>query len=286
MNLFSQRWGIKPERKVVQIDSMDHELRNSLWNALDLYLWKKIETVQFNSNYNVHEFEAMFKAYWVLFFKKPDDSRPDSFNQVIGELRSYFFGCKWHEVYDFLEFTLKICPEKLQSNLKKCCNAFLEQENSAFRFVDDELVAITSQEEINQVEEALQAPIAGVRTHIKTALSHLSSRDKPDYRNSVKESISSIETLARVVANEPKGTFGDLIKTLEENAGIHPALKRAFSALYGYTSDEEGIRHSLLQESSISKAEATFMLISCSAFVNYVLAKCAEQGTKIKKRTS
>jgi hypothetical protein len=147
-------------------------------------------------------------------------------------------------------------------------------------------VEITTQEEVDEVDKALQTPISGVKTHLKTALSPLSSRDKPDYRNSVKESICSVEALARAVADEPKATLGKLIKTLEAHDGIHPALKKAFSALYGYTSDEGGIRHSLLEESSISKAEATFMLISCSAFVNYVLAKCAEQGIKLKKKSS
>ena len=286
MNLFSQRRGIKPERKVVQIDSMDDELRNSLWNAIDQSLWKNIETIGFSPDYNVQEYEILFERYWLFFFKEPEDSRPKEFDRIISELRTYFFKCEWHEAYDFLEYTLKNCPKDLRAVLKKWCNHFLERENSAFRIVDYEVVEITTQEEVDEVEKALQTPIGGVKTHLKTALSHLSSREKPDYRNSVKESICSVEALARAVADEPKATLGKLIKTLEANAGIHPALKKAFSSLYGYTSDEGGVRHSLLEKSSISKAEANFMLISCSAFVNYVLAKCAEQGIKIKKKSS
>ncbi|MFX0202812.1 MAG: AbiJ-NTD4 domain-containing protein [Candidatus Hodarchaeota archaeon] len=286
MSLFSQRRGIKPEHKVVQIDRMDDELRNSLWNAMFQSLWNHIETNSFSPDYNAPEFEVLFGNYWLFFFKKPEDSRPKDFGKVISELRSYFFGCEWHEAYDFLEFTLKQCPQQFKGNLKKWCNLFLTLENSAFRIVDYDVVEITSQEEIDEIEEALNNPIAGVKAHIKTSIGHLSSREKPDYRNSVKESVCSVEALARAVANEPKATLGELIKTLETHAGIHPALKKAFSALYGYTSDEGGIRHSLLEESSISKSEATFMLISCSAFVNYVLAKCSEHGIEIKKKIS
>jgi hypothetical protein len=286
MSLFSQRRGIKPEYKIIQIDSMDDELRNSLWNAIDRSLWKNIELIEFSPDYNAPEFNALFEKYWLFFFKKPQGSRPKDFNKVIRELRTYFFGCEWHEVYDFLEFTLKECPQKFEENLKKLSNLFLTLENSAFRVVENEIVEITSQEEINEIEEALKNPIKGVKIHLTTALSHLSSREKPDYRNSVNESICSVEALARAILNTPKATFGELIKTLESHAGIHPALKKAFSALYGYTSDEGGIRHSLLEESNISKTEATFMLISCSAFVNYVLAKCAEQGIEIKKKIS
>jgi hypothetical protein len=161
----------------------------------------------------------------------------------------------------------------------------MEQENSGYRIVNNEVVEITSAVEIKEIEEALRSPLDSVRSHLDTAIAHLSSRDNPDYRNSVKESISAVEALARAVSQEPKATLGQLIKTLESHAGIHPALKSAFSSLYGYTSDEGGIRHSLLQEAKITKTEAAFMLVACSAFVNYVVSKAAEKGIKIKKLT-
>ncbi len=37
MNLFSQRKGLKPVKSIIQIDSMDTDLRNSLWNALSIF---------------------------------------------------------------------------------------------------------------------------------------------------------------------------------------------------------------------------------------------------------
>src|SRR4029450_1551346 len=39
MKSFSQRKGIKPVSELIQADSMSDELRNSLWNALDVALW-------------------------------------------------------------------------------------------------------------------------------------------------------------------------------------------------------------------------------------------------------
>lgn len=48
----------------------------------------------------------------------------------------------------------------------------------------------------------------------------------------------------------------------------------AFAALYGYTSDSGGIRHSLLEDDiSVSFEDAKFMLVSCSAFINYLKIK-------------
>ena len=70
--------------------------------------------------------------------------------------------------------------------------------------------------------------------------------------------------------------MGDALKRLEEEKKIHPALKGAFTKLYGYTSDEGGIRHAEgLLESDVTFEEAKFMLVTCSAFINYLIA---EQG--------
>ena len=55
---------------------------------------------------------------------------------------------------------------------------------------------------------------------------------------------------------------------------IHPAMENAFTSLYGYTSDEGGIRHAEgLFESNVTFEEAKYMLVSCCAFVNYLIAE-------------
>jgi hypothetical protein len=58
---------------------------------------------------------------------------------------------------------------------------------------------------------------------------------------------------------------------------MHPALNRSLSALYGYTSDANGIRHALLDESSLDFVDAKFMLVACAAFVNYLIGKALSQ---------
>ncbi|MFP6582880.1 MAG: hypothetical protein VCD00_10035 [Candidatus Hydrogenedentota bacterium] len=75
------------------------------------------------------------------------------------------------------------------------------------------------------------------------------------------------------VTGEEKGTLGQLLKKLEEDIDLHPALKEAFSSLYGYTSDEGGIRHSATDGKVIDFDDAKFMLVTCTAFVNYVRGK-------------
>ena len=54
---------------------------------------------------------------------------------------------------------------------------------------------------------------------------------------------------------------------------IHGALKAAFVKLYGYTSDADGIRHAILDEPNVDFDEAKYMVVVCSAFVNYLASK-------------
>ncbi|MDT4737073.1 hypothetical protein [Bradyrhizobium sp. WYCCWR 12699] len=69
------------------------------------------------------------------------------------------------------------------------------------------------------------------------------------------------------------------LKKLEHKISIHTAMKSGFSSLYGYTNDEGGIRHALLEDAAkVDEADALFMLGACAAFVSYVLNKARSTG--------
>lgn len=51
---------------------------------------------------------------------------------------------------------------------------------------------------------------------------------------------------------------------------MHPALVNAYNILYGFTSDEEGIRHSQIKDSEVDQRLAQCFLTNCSAFVTYL----------------
>ena len=71
------------------------------------------------------------------------------------------------------------------------------------------------------------------------------------------------------IINGSKETLGKALNNLKVE--IHPALKSAYSSIYGYTSDENGTRHANgIGEKNATFEEAKYMLVSCSAFVNYL----------------
>ena len=65
------------------------------------------------------------------------------------------------------------------------------------------------------------------------------------------------------------------MKKLEDcGTKLHPALKQGFLKIYGYTSDEGGVRHAEgMFVSDVTFEEAKFMLVSCSAFVNFLISE-------------
>jgi len=281
--LFSQRKGLKPVRKAIQKDYMDDELRNRLWNALKIHYWDKIKEHFSWKSYHPDIYNLCV-SLWHSLFKLPLDTL-DTFSWKITykTIREYFFKCTWDGVYDFIEFVSKNYGDgsyyynKINSDFRNMCNKILEEENSAYRFVEEEIVEITSEEEISEIEEALEQPFKPVKVHLKRALELLSDRKNPDYRNSIKESISAVGAICKIVTKNKKATLGDCLNKIksEKNIKLHPALIEAFKKLYGYTSDAEGIRHPLLDEPALSYEDAKFMLVACSAFVNYVIAKAS-----------
>jgi len=173
-----------------------------------------------------------------------------------------------------MEFVSQNFPYRPAESFVSACNDTLTREVSAYRFVGGVITPISNEAEISEIGEALDRGRSPVRTHLARALEMLSDRKSPDYRNSIKESISAVESLVAAVVGE-KGTLGQLVKKLEDEIGLHPALRTAFSNLYGYKSDEDGIRHALLESRDLAFEDAKFFLVVCSAFVNFVESKVA-----------
>ena len=211
-------------------------------------------------------------SLWADHFNKPADSAGKSFAFLLGQIKEPYMKSGWWGVYDFIEFVADYPRSRKDTDqLIASFNAVLEKHVSAYRFVGTKLAPITSEEEITAVEQAMShgGQFKPVVAHLETALARLADRSTPDYRNSIKESISAVEAVCQILTGDPKATLGQALKKL----GIHPALEQGFSKIYGYTSDADGIRHALLEESTVDADDAKFFLVSCSAFVNYLIAK-------------
>lgn len=201
-------------------------------------------------------------------------------------LQKFVFESKeWYIIFDFIERYLAVSEKNTSATMAKEFNRILEDEVSAYRILDNLVVPITNKAELETVEEAKNTPYDSVHTHITKALSLYADRKAPDYENSIKESISAVEAICCIITglSGAQATLGTAIKKLKDNGvHIHKAMENAFSALYGYASDEDGIRHGGIDFKNAPAEDAKYMLISCSAFVNYLMEKwskvqCAKQ---------
>ena len=192
-------------------------------------------------------------------------------------LRTYIEqSAKWYEVYDVVEIYLSFLEEKEREQRTKQLNTIFEQEKSGYRIVLGEVTPITNDAEIETIEQAATTQFDSVNQHIGKALAFYADLKNPDYENSVKESISAVEAMCCVITGTSgkQATLGNAIKKLEDKGiHIHGGMKQGFKDLYGYASDENGIRHGGIDFKNVPPEDAKFMLVSCSAFVNYLIEK-------------
>jgi hypothetical protein len=271
---FSERQGLKPIRQVLQTNSMDAALRNRLWNTLRERFPGIYDGFKINNTQN-HYILSFCETLWHDYFKLPTDTIPEWPTEAIKQIRKYFFECHWYEVYDLIEFVVQ---GKSSTSVLIYFNNVLAAELSAYRFVDGKLVPISSEVENQAIEGAIaqtSSQYSPTSQHLKQAVTLLARKPNPDYRNSIKESMSAVEAICAVITGDPKATLGNALKVIASQAPLHSALRSAFEKLYGYTSDAEGIRHALLEEPTLEQEDAVFMLVACSAFVSYVIAKQA-----------
>lgn len=273
---FAQRYGYQPMEMPFQRERVDGELRTKLWNILSVVIWEDWQPVsEWGSRPPISgQIEAMVKRLWLNYFNRDLDRLPD-FKDSYGRegagaydvLKKFFMSCEWFHVYTFLEEIAQDRSQLLKQGDKDWINSELERHNAAYRFVGDHVAEITSEHDIAAIEAAQREAAEPVREHLKAALRMLSDKQNPDYRNSIKESISAVESACRLVTGMPKATLSDALRRIPN---LHPALAQGFDKIYGYTSDAQGIRHSLTEQPSNTYSEAKFMLVACSGFVSYL----------------
>lgn len=269
--MFSEKYGYKQEKKI-QIKSITKELRNRIWN---LFYQCELKPYEVDEN-----FLDDFLSGNPTIEEKIVDKLGFSINSVTPpktRLRTYIEqSAKWYEVYDVVEIYISFLDKKKREQRMKQLNTIFEQEKSGYRIVLGEITPITNDAEIETVEQAATTQFDSVNQHISKALALYADLKNPDYENSVKESISAVEAMCCIITglSGRQATLGAALKKLEEHGvHIHKAMENGFNSLYGYASDENGIRHGGIDFKNVPSEDAKYMLVSCSAFVNYLIEK-------------
>ena len=278
--LFSDRIGATKPNGIIQIDSVDEKMKNHLWNALELFYWRQSDSAYmvFEDDFGrriKNKLYTLINIIWNNYLNYRLDQMSPRIGENINTILNKAFGSQWYEIYNFLQFMAdNESDDDYKTEFMDYCNTIFEKDMSGYRFIDGLITPITSEAEIDAVETAFQNTdkYSNVKQHLKQAQNLFSKRPEPDYRNSIKESISAVEAICCIVCEKENATLGEAINLMKRQGfPMHQAFEKALSNLYGYTSDSDGIRHHLHDEEHLCAADAKFMLVTCSAFVNYII---------------
>lgn len=285
MTRFSERYGyVKPSDVLIR-EKIPHDIQNAICTCFDrLYKLFYEQMLRYDSASD--EYTKLERYLWTYFLNE----REGNFNNHI-VATSFLEDSqnKWYQKIDLVQATIQYLFDRDDRILEihgqrppvalpfvQLLNSQFERLNFAYRVVNKEIVEITSKEEIAAIEDVLQDSTANIRMHLSKALELYAKRPEGDYSNSIKESISAVEAYCRDKTGE--STLGKALNHLENKGILIPkVLKSAFDKLYEYTNQKEtGIRHALMDKDGTyvpSGDEALFMLVSCSAFINYLSKK-------------
>ena len=293
---FSDRYGYTTPQSVLITECFPKEVENAVCSVFD-DLRDILDKI---CDHRVHvEYEDEGLTYskleltvWRNFLHNRKDSLKFHYGKCQEVITEYMQSeHAWYEKLNLLEFVLKSMYEyatrhedyyiRTYDKIVKRLNLDFENLCYGYRIVNNEIVPITDQLEIESVQNALELKNDNVHVHIETALSHYAKRPEPDYRNSIKESISAVECLCREVTGE--STLGRSINKLKaKGVVLNSQFEAGLQNLYNYTNDKDtGIRHPLMDDAySPTMADAKYMLVVCSAFVNYIRTLMPDIKTK------
>ena len=271
---FSQRAGLKPIPPQLKLGEASPELRRLLYYYIHLEMGRGTAYSPYSSAVFNDEWKRVAMDLHVLFFKQPADNFPYLVDKNEQRLNGFIQRADIGSLFDLVEFLVQHpgCSTELKRELT---GAFVTV-RAAYRIFDNQYIAaIGTDEQAMAFERAIvDAEVKNATAARKQLIAAGVALRNSDWAGSVRESIHAVEAMAVRLA-PGTDTLGAALRVLEQRGYLHGSLKAAFGSLYGYSSNEEGVRHALVfgDEAQVDEADALFMLGACASFVSYLLTR-------------
>lgn len=270
---FEQREGAVSLPKQLALGEISPELRAIVWRMFDGWIKPQYSTMGGTEPWLDDRWKAILHDKW-SFRDHQVAAFKNSYKTHIASLREIIATGSYSEFLGLLEWIMRhgLQPEPFNRNIAWA----LEKARAAYRVVDgDTIMPIADPADALTVERAFvdlrAAELPAPRQHLRRAAQHLTGGFWAD---SIRESVHAVEATARNLVPGAK-ELGAALRKLEESARIHKGLKAGFSSIYGFSSDEKGIRHPLIDDNAanVDEIDALFMLGACSSFVSYLIGR-------------
>lgn len=273
---FSQRNGLSPIPSQLKVGQVSSELRR----LFEYSFSKEIDPYEYYHRpvYRLMDpWKHISSDYHVKFLGKSVTTFNNDSHVLRDSIGDHIENGTVGPLFDLIEFFIRHpdCSKKFKAEL---VDAFVIAK-AAYRVIDNQIVTIGTEEQAKAFKAAISdtesVGALAARRHLVEAGAALRNASWAD---SVRESIHAVESMAKRINPEAR-TLGEALKTIERSGYIHGSLKAAFEKLYGYTNDEDGIRHALSDaESRVDETDALFMLGACASFVSYLIAREANHA--------
>ena len=276
---FAQREGLEAVPPQLQPGTLSKQARASLWHVIYQSMEASIRSGTMSS-YFIEPWSTILRDWLVDTQHGMSNDFESGSHEHEQRLKALFTKGRYHEVLGFVEYVLhhSDCPGKVKQGVASS----LINTRTAYTIVDGDTICPISGDVEAAVlarafEDLAQTPFEGAKSHLKAAAGFLTVGK---FADSVRESVHSVEATARLLAPTATSGLGPALTELEKMHAIHGAMKAGFGSLYGYASNEKGIRHPLLEEGSatVDQYDALFMMGSCASFVSYLIGKGRSVG--------
>jgi hypothetical protein len=276
---FEQAEGAEPLPSQLKLKELSPELRALLWQAI-YYSFERCRLPAGGRGARsefIGEWHNIFYTMHVEREHRMADEFVSDFEMLLGKTKTTIQQGDYLAVFGWIQYALRLNPP---NGFADAIQGALIRARAAYRVVDgDTFVPIGSEAEsqtiVRTFADLAATEFHGARQHLRNAAEELTNGNNSD---SIRESIHAVESVISVL--EPDGDFAKALGRLDARVGIHGAMKAGFASLYGFTSDENGIRHPLLQDAAaeVDETDALFMIGACAAFVSYLINKARSAG--------
>ena len=286
---FSQAEGIDPLPQPVALGKLPDNARNLLWTKINEELKKSSATTSLDvfGKFLVvtKPWRDVLYGYHTYFLIKPGDEFSDKFVDNAREIKKFVLNDKFNKVFDFLQYVMR--HDSAPVNFGCFVGNVLHHCMCAYVVVDDgrTIAPMSLPEQGDSIKEAFQVlasgPFEGAQSHLRESAKCI---NEGDHAGSVRESIHAVESVARRLDPNAKTLTPALEALSKKGVTLHGAFKRGIEKLYGYSSDEPGIRHSLSDKSAnVDLEDSVFMFGACASFSAYLVNKARKAGLSIEK---
>lgn len=246
---FRERMGIGL-RQEMQIDSLDKRARNLLYTFFAIA--HSIES----------DLSSVISLKVALILGKKLSVGQRYSRESIEKL---FDNGDFSYIYEILENTT---PEEGRETL----NRILEQEKCNYRMGNDGLfIKVGSEEELENIEQTVSLASGSAKEHFQTAVREYSRRGQDiNYASVCNEAIKAVEALAHQFLDDKykNATLGACLEPLRQKHSIPSFIMEPIKKIWESSNHgDSATRH---EGSSVDEPEAYYILIMCSAFMNYV----------------